>query len=209
MDRCADRAIAGQMVVRPTYRRPYRRHARLTGAVGTAALALLAACSSNNSSSTPSTTAPMTTTSNASTTTAPIGAVVASSSVATLGVILVSKSGATLYRYAPDSTGHPTCVGACASAWPPLIVPAGSATPTAGSGVAPSDLGTVTRSGGALQVTYKKMPLYTYTGDSMSGQSSGQGVGGVWFVIPVSGGTSTAVTGTIATSTPTKPTSGY
>jgi len=205
MDGCTDRRTDGTQVMRSMG----RRHSRLAVAVGTGALALLAACSSNNSASTTSTTTPLTTTSNAPSTTASNGGLVASSSVATLGVVLVSKTGATLYRYAPDGTGSPTCVGGCASAWPPLTVPAGSGTLTAGSGVPSADLGTVARSGGVLQVTYKKMPLYTYAGDSTSGQSNGQGVGGVWFVIPVSGGSATATTGTLATSTTTKPMAGY
>ena len=124
-------------------------------------------------------------------------------------MVLVSRTGATLYRYAPDGTGAPTCTGACATAWPPLIVPAGSTAPAAGSGVTSADLGTVTRSDGALQVTYKKMPLYTYAGDASSGQTNGQGVGGVWFVVPVSDAGSTAAAGTIVTPSTTKPASGY
>ena len=195
----------GDLVVRPTY----RRHWRLVGAVGTAALALLAACGSSNSPSSASTTTSTTATSNSSSTTAPVPGVVDASRVGTHGVVLVSRTGATLYRYAPDGTGAPTCTGACATAWPPLTVPAGSTAPTAGSGVPSSDLGTVARSDGALQVTYKKMPLYTYAGDATSGQANGQGVEGVWFVVPVPGANSTAPTGTTVTTSTTKPTSGY
>jgi predicted lipoprotein with Yx(FWY)xxD motif len=190
-------------------RQRYSHHWRLASAVGAAALALLAACSSNNSSSTTTTTASMAPTSNATSTTAPISGVVDLSRSGTHGVVLVSRTGATLYRYAPDGTGPPRCTGACATAWPPLTVPAGSTAPTAGSGVTSADLGMVTRSDGALQVTYKKMPLYTYVGDSTSGQTNGQGVGGIWFVVPMSDGNSTGSTGiTVAPST-TKPNSGY
>lgn len=177
-------------------------------ASGTAAVALLlAACSSNSSSSTTTTMAP-TTTSGSSATTTPTSGVVDSATVGTHGVVLVSASGATLYHYSPDGTGAPTCTGGCAAVWPALTVPAGSTTPAAGSGVPSADLSTVTRSDGTLQVTYKKMPLYTYTGDSASGQANGQGVGGVWFVVAVSGGGSTSTASTGVTTT-TKAASGY
>lgn len=187
----------------------YRHHGRLAGVVGTAALALLAACSSNNSASTTSTTTSPAAPSNASSTTAPVTGVVDASGVGNHGVVLVSRTGATLYRYASDGTGAPTCTGGCATAWPPLTVPTGSTVPAAGSGVTAADLGTVTRSDGTFQVTYKKMPLYSFTGDASSGQANGQGVGGVWFVVPVSGASSTATTGTIVTPSTTKPASGY
>jgi Secreted repeat of unknown function len=44
-------------------------------------------------------------------------------------------------------------------------------------------LGTITRSGGVVQATYNGYPLYTYGGDMSAGQTSGNGVGGVWHVI--------------------------
>jgi len=205
MEEHIDGRYEGAHVVRSRH----RNHRRLASAVGTAALALLAACGSSNSSSTSSTTTSTTATSNSSSTTAPVSGVVDGSTVGTHGVVLVSRTGATLYRYAPDGTGTPTCTGACATAWPPLTVPAGSAAPAAGSGVTSADLGTVARSDGARQVTYKKMPLYTYVGDTTSGQANGQGVEGVWFVVPVSGANSTATTATSVTTSTTKPISGY
>ena len=44
----------------------------------------------------------------------------------TFGTILVTASGATLYRYTPDKPNMPTCTGSCAMAWPPDLLPAGS-----------------------------------------------------------------------------------
>jgi predicted lipoprotein with Yx(FWY)xxD motif len=109
--------------------------------------------------------------------------VVAAASRGGLGVILTDGvGGPTLYRYTPDGTGPSTCSGECAQAWPPLTAASASAV-TAGSGVPAADLGTVARSGGSLQVTYKGMPLYTYVGDTQPSQTSGQGVGGVWYVV--------------------------
>ena len=195
---------SGQGTVSPAPRRRWR----LVAAGGTAAVAvLLAACGSSGSSSTTTTGAP-TSTSGSPATSAPAAGVVNASTVGTHGVVLVTKTGVTLYRYTPDGTGAPTCTGGCATAWPPLTVPAGTTSVTAGSGVTASDLGTVARSDGSLQVTYKKMPLYTFAGDSAAGQANGQGVGGIWFVVPATATTS-ATGGSGATTTTTKAKSGY
>ena len=56
--------------------------------------------------------------------------------------------------------------------------PAGAA-----GGVTATALGTVTRPGGALQVTFEGMPLYRFFGDTKSGDTKGQGVDGTWFVV--------------------------
>jgi len=165
---------------------------------------VLAACGSSSSSSTTTTAASPTTTTTASstTTTASTPAVVGVATVASHGTVLVTAKGDTLYTYTPDGTGPSTCSGACATAWPPLTVPAGTTTPTAGSGVPAADLGTVARSDGSLQVTFQKKPLYTFAGDTAPGKAAGQGVGGVWFVVPVSGAsTSSAAQGTATTTT--------
>jgi hypothetical protein len=62
--------------------------------------------------------------------------------------------------------------------------------PTAGSGLNPSLLGTTPRSDGDRQVTYNGHPLYTYVGDKNPGDTKGQGVnafGGGWFVVSPAG----------------------
>jgi predicted lipoprotein with Yx(FWY)xxD motif len=90
----------------------------------------------------------------------------------------------TLYWFVPDTSTASRCTGSCATYWPPLIGPV-----TAGSGVT-GMLATVTRPGGAIQVTYDGHPLYTYAGDSAPGQAKGNGLnvsGGVWWEMTVSG----------------------
>ena len=94
---------------------------------------------------------------------------------ATLGTILVDQSGLTLYRYTPDGTGKTTCTGGCAAAWPPLTLPSGATHAVPGAGVTASALGTITRPGGALQVTFQGMPLYRFAGDKKVGQHQGPG----------------------------------
>ena len=104
-----------------------------------------------------------------------------------LGRILVDSSGRTLYLFKADVGAMSACSGACAMAWPPLLV---TGEPTAGSGLAASKLGTITRSGGSRQVTYNGHPLYLFVMDTKAGQTNGQGVsafGAAWFVVSPAG----------------------
>jgi predicted lipoprotein with Yx(FWY)xxD motif len=91
----------------------------------------------------------------------------------------------TLYIRTSDPAGGSSCTGGCASAWPPLTVAAGMQ-PLAVTEVT-GTLATFARSDGSLQVTYNGRALYYYAADTKPGDTSGQGVGGVWFVAPVSG----------------------
>jgi predicted lipoprotein with Yx(FWY)xxD motif len=61
----------------------------------------------------------------------------------------------------------------CLKAWPPVLLPQGVTTPTAGSGVVAAKLGTVAAAGGALQVTYSGKALYWFFKDKASGQVKG------------------------------------
>lgn len=99
------------------------------------------------------------------------------------GDILVSGSGATLYRYDADKPNMPTCTGSCATAWPPLLLPVGTTSVKAGSGL--TGVGSVMLSDGRSQVTYNQMPLYTFASDSGT-SVNGQGVGGFSVVHPAS-----------------------
>jgi predicted lipoprotein with Yx(FWY)xxD motif len=97
----------------------------------------------------------------------------------TFGTILVTASGATLYRYTPDKPNMPTCTGSCAMAWPPDLLPAGSTSiPSGGL----TGLGSVMLPDGGRQLTYNRTPLYTFADDSGT-SVNGQGIGGVWFVV--------------------------
>ena len=88
--------------------------------------------------------------------------------VAKFGTVLVS--GKTVYTLKSNGTA---CTAACLKVWPALVLPAGVTKATAGSGVSASKLGTVTRAGGVLQVTYSGKPLYTFVGDTAAGQVHG------------------------------------
>ena len=102
------------------------------------------------------------------------------------GVVLVSASGRTLYRYTPDRKGVSVCKGACAALWPPLVLK-GSVKPKAGPGVSAGLLGTMKRSKGVVQVTYAGFPLYLYSADQKAGNVNGEGFQGKWYVVDAKG----------------------
>jgi predicted lipoprotein with Yx(FWY)xxD motif len=108
------------------------------------------------------------------------------------GAFLTDGSGRTVYLWAKDGMNMSDCSGACAAAWPP--VPAAGML-TAAGGAKASDLGTITRAGGARQVTYDGHPLYYFVGDSGPGQTAGQGsdnFGAKWWLVAPSGAEITA-----------------
>jgi predicted lipoprotein with Yx(FWY)xxD motif len=112
-------------------------------------------------------------------------ATIGTGSSGTLGTYLTGAGGMTLYIRTSDPAGGSSCTGGCASAWPPLTVAAGGQA-VAGPGVT-GTLATFARPDGTLQVTYNGQALYSYAADTKPGDTTGQGVGGIWFVAPVAG----------------------
>jgi predicted lipoprotein with Yx(FWY)xxD motif len=107
-----------------------------------------------------------------------------------LGGILVSSSGFTLYAFSRDSRNKDTCVkvSGCSKVWPALS----SSKPTAGPGVKASLLSTITLPGGTKQVTYAGRPLYLYSEATERAETSYVGVshfGGKWLGVNAAGGT--------------------
>jgi predicted lipoprotein with Yx(FWY)xxD motif len=103
--------------------------------------------------------------------------------VAGIGKILVDGKGMTVYLFDKDKGGKPTCTGACAAQWPPVMP---SEKPTAGQGVKASWLGTTDLPGGGKQVTYHGWPLYHSIKDTKPGDMNGQGVqasGGTFYAV--------------------------
>lgn len=96
-----------------------------------------------------------------------------------LGDYLTDSKGMTLYVFTQDTPGVSNCSGGCSKAWPALVAPA---TVTAAPGVA-GKLDMITRADGTKQVTYNGYPLYYWSKDKLPGDTTGQGVGGVWFVV--------------------------
>lgn len=96
------------------------------------------------------------------------------------GKILVDGKGMTLYIFTKDAPDQSNCNAGCLAKWPPLIT-AGS--PKADDGVDASKLGTAKLADGRLIVTYNHMPLYYWVNDTKPGDTTGQNVGSVWFVV--------------------------
>ena len=130
------------------------------------------------------------------------GAMVITTKSGSPGTFLTDGSGRTVYLWAKDGTGSSACSGACASLWPPVTT---GGSPTASGSAKASDLGTITRSDGAKQVTYDGHPLYYYAGDSSSGQTNGQGTdsfGAKWWLVAPAGTSITSSGGGTAPSAP-------
>lgn len=86
-----------------------------------------------------------------------------------LNGVLVGPSQMTLYVFDKDTagSGKSVCNGGCATNWPPLMAPAGSA-PIGGWSV-------VTRDDGSQQWAYQGRPLYYWVKDTKPGDKTGDG----------------------------------
>jgi len=146
---------------------------------------MAAACSSAAATPAPSVGGVMATPTTAGATSLTIG----STDDPTLGAYLTGQNGMTLYVLTGDTPDTSTCSGSCATNWPPLSVAAG-ATITGPTG-ATLTFGTIPRADGTIQVTYNHMPLYYYAGDSVAGDTKGEGKNNTWFVAPLSGSVGT------------------
>ena len=99
-----------------------------------------------------------------------------------LGTILVDPDGFTLYVFTADSEGESACYDDCAQAWPPV-----TADTPIGSDLDASSFGSIERTDDIEQLTINGMPLYRYSPDENPGDTMGQGVNDVWFVVDADG----------------------
>jgi predicted lipoprotein with Yx(FWY)xxD motif len=100
------------------------------------------------------------------------------------GPILTDADGRALYAFAKDTKGQSTCYGDCQEAWPPLL---SEGTPKAADDVDSALLKTVSREDGSKQVVIGKWPLYHFASDSAAGDTKGQGVNDVWWLVSPDG----------------------
>jgi predicted lipoprotein with Yx(FWY)xxD motif len=97
-----------------------------------------------------------------------------------LGTYLTGQDGKTLYYFTKDVfTGVSACAGGCLEAWPAYLLGADDeltvdAAVTGVVGMVPS--------GDQQWVTYDGRPLYYFAQDEAAGDTTGQGLGNVWFV---------------------------
>ncbi|MEI6215712.1 MAG: hypothetical protein WCP64_00420 [Actinomycetes bacterium] len=99
-----------------------------------------------------------------------------------LGNIIIDGKGMTAYYYDRDvpNSGVSTCTGACLTHWP--IIAFATSTPVI-QGISAK----VTIIAATNQIVVNGRPIYTFAGDVKPGDTNGQGVGEVWYVISPSG----------------------
>ncbi len=95
----------------------------------------------------------------------------------TKGQYMTDFAGMTLYIFGKDTKDTSNCSGSCATAWPPYTSGA------VAQKMFPANIGVITRADGTKQFTYKGMPLYYYSGDKTAGDTTGDGIGGIWHVV--------------------------
>jgi predicted lipoprotein with Yx(FWY)xxD motif len=101
---------------------------------------------------------------------------------AKLGTVLTTGTKQAIYVWDKEPKGTITCKGACAKAWPPVIVKSGVIVPMHVKGIM-GDFGTIRRSDGRRQLTFGKRALYTYAHEK-AGQVLCNNVDS-WFAVKV------------------------
>jgi len=96
-----------------------------------------------------------------------------------IGNYLADAEGKTLYWFKKDTPGQSACAGPCVEKWP--LYYRESVAPPAGTTAA--DFATITRADGKPQTSFRGYPLYYWVNDAKPGDTSGQGVNNVWYVI--------------------------
>ncbi|KQR06851.1 hypothetical protein ASF74_05735 [Arthrobacter sp. Leaf145] len=101
------------------------------------------------------------------------------------GQIVVDSKGMSLYFFTKDvkDSGTSACTGACLQAWPVFTTTSDAPGVEGVTGT----VGTIATPDGKKQVTLNGMPLYYYAKDKAAGDVTGQGVGGVWYLVSPSG----------------------
>lgn len=97
---------------------------------------------------------------------------------ASLGAVITDSAGNTLYFFSLDANGNSACTGGCLTTWPVFY----TSSVIAGTGLDVKDFGSITRSDGSKQTTYKSWPLYYFQNDSKAGDVKGEGIENIWFV---------------------------
>ncbi|WP_390919709.1 COG4315 family predicted lipoprotein [Neorhizobium turbinariae] len=88
------------------------------------------------------------------------------------GEVLAGDKGMTLYTFKNDKPGTSNCYDKCATNWPPALSASGANAEGAYT--------LVTRKDGAKQWAKDGMPLYYWVKDKKEGDTTGDGVNGVW-----------------------------
>ena len=101
-----------------------------------------------------------------------------------LGTIVVDSEGMTVYQFDSDEqgSGTSTCEGQCLQNWP--AVPGSEDTELDG---VTGEVDVITGTDGKPQLTLDGWPLYYYAADENPGDTTGQGVNDIWWVVSPAG----------------------
>jgi predicted lipoprotein with Yx(FWY)xxD motif len=160
------------------------RSLRTPAAVALAATLVLAACSSQPGGPSAAPSAPVSAAPSGAPTHAPADS--SAPAAVTLAVDdghVVGRDGMTVYLFKNDDPipGQSACYGQCAGNWPAVVGPAGADAAVTG------EIGTITRTDGTVQATLDGHPLYYFAGDNAAGDTNGQGLNDVWYLVSPSG----------------------
>jgi predicted lipoprotein with Yx(FWY)xxD motif len=111
-------------------------------------------------------------------------ATVRAGSTTQYGEVAVDADGKSLYLFANDTGTTSAVPEGVLAAWPPIIA---EGEPTAGEGIDASKLGVAEQPNGERWVTYNDHILYRFTGDTAPGDTNGQGLGMVWYLVSAEG----------------------
>jgi predicted lipoprotein with Yx(FWY)xxD motif len=92
-----------------------------------------------------------------------------------VGQILTTPDGRTVYVFDHDRPGVSSCYNSCATIWRPVIAP-GTAQPF-------GEMTIIMRNDGARQWAYNGRPLYVYANDRAPGDVAGNGQAETWHVV--------------------------
>ena len=92
-----------------------------------------------------------------------------------IGSVLTDEAGYTLYTFDRDAPGVSNCYDQCAINWPPFFAAEGD--------VPDGAFSIVQRTDGTLIWAHDGWPLYYWKDDANPGDTTGDGVGGVWHVV--------------------------
>jgi predicted lipoprotein with Yx(FWY)xxD motif len=162
-----------------------RHSSLLTASLATALLLLTAACGSSDPAAAPAASSPASAGVAVTSPATPSAVTALKTATTALGEVVTDGDGRTLYMFSTDGKDatQSACTGACLRAWPPALM--GSTAPSI-NGVT-GTIGSIPAPGGGRQLTLGGWPLYYYAKDAAVGDTKGQAVGNVWWVLDGSG----------------------
>lgn len=92
-----------------------------------------------------------------------------------IGRVMTTPQGSTVYTFDEDQIGKSNCYGDCARHWPPVL---------AFDGAEPyGRMSLASRQDGQQQWAYDGKPLYTCAEDAMHGDVKGENAGNMWHAV--------------------------